>query len=385
MDHSVSLTRLQENENVRPMYRKLGLLNGLLVGLALVAVIWRAEIATAVQLPVKTQYGPLLLGSLVIILITIVAGWLTTRRENSLISLLVWLATAVFLAVFLSYLPLQGRTAIPWLATSRFWGLPVYSPIPGGNFTLLAAGFFLILGLVVLALVQDQRLRRILDDWESGWRIGFSGWLWLLLPILLVALLANLTLSNTNRTATRALVRVDQVIEKALNEENDLRELARQEEINYAAIENVRSQLGGGYTLQVGALTSSNPLALTPVVVVAHFENGTWINCQVEEDRLIACNDASPPYTAGFTSFISDAPLPENCNACALEIEPQWQSWLQARRQNLGNAPQVQYEAQWGSYVATSVAAAAGDYQIECHFHGIHTIKLERCIEKASN
>ena len=66
---------MQKNNNLdlepheRPSYRRLGTLNGLLIGLALALGAWVSEALSLAQLPIRLQHPSLVLGSLILILV----------------------------------------------------------------------------------------------------------------------------------------------------------------------------------------------------------------------------------------------------------------------------------------------------------------------------
>ncbi|HQF69939.1 MAG TPA: hypothetical protein PLH39_01530, partial [Promineifilum sp.] len=60
-----------------PAYRRLGLLNGLLIGLALGLGAWGVEVVRAARLPLPLTVPALLLGILVLTVLGAVIGWLS--------------------------------------------------------------------------------------------------------------------------------------------------------------------------------------------------------------------------------------------------------------------------------------------------------------------
>lgn len=63
----------------RPSYRRIGLINGFLIGLALALGAWVGEAISLAQLPIQMPGPSLIIGSLLLIIICALAGWLTSR------------------------------------------------------------------------------------------------------------------------------------------------------------------------------------------------------------------------------------------------------------------------------------------------------------------
>jgi hypothetical protein len=212
----------------------------------------------------------------------------------------------------------------------------------------------------------------------------------LLLPALVAGAGAYFMPDHMGNAPRQAMAFVHRGIETARAYDGDLFAYSREEGFNYNALASVRDQLEGPYTLLVGEVTPDGSL----ITVVALFESGVWIQCQVNADYVKAtylsfCADASRPYTDGFYSLLTGAPLPEKCTPrCLPQADAAWLAWLQARAAYFGDErPQFTLLAQQGSYVwmrATAVAGAtavADDYAIECLFSGLRQVKLQECRE----
>jgi hypothetical protein len=157
-----------------PTYRRLGLVNGLLIGLALSAGIWGGPLLFLADLPMPLRYGSLLLQILITILIGGLVGWLTARLAKTGITIVAWFLCGIFIAGSLTHLPERLRTLVVWLADSRFWGLPIYNPPQMNAAAPYLLGFFLILILFVFGILQDYRLEGIQRAAGAGGRWGLG-------------------------------------------------------------------------------------------------------------------------------------------------------------------------------------------------------------------
>jgi hypothetical protein len=376
------INQVDESSEQAILHQRLGLLNGALIGLALAVGLWGQQVWALSRLPIELPYASVLLGSGALMLLYSVTGWLTARLRQAAVTVLLWLGAAVLSTFIIGYQPSFGRTLAVWLLDRRFWGLPVYPLAVESNWIALGmvlAGFFIILLLSVLSLFQEYRLENVQRELRDNRRLSVSSWRTLLMPLPLVVLAGLITNSIIGTAAWRAVPLVEQAIQVNLTHEGDLFQLGLQEGSNYAALQGVREQLTDQYTL---AIAEINPAAVT-TIVVAHFDNGAWVNCRVVNDQLSFCYDAAPPYRVGFASLLTGTAVPADCIGCLPVVNDQWQNWLAARRDRLGGEPRISREAQWGSHVLMRATSANGDYLVDCLFEGTGPVRLLHCSEPA--
>ncbi len=357
--------------------RKLSLINGLLIGLALALGTWGTEAIRLANTPVPLQYPSLIAGGLFLIGLGGLAGWVTGWFRKTWGAALVWLITAVFITLIISYQPYYGRTLAIWFADLRFWGLSIYPYAPDFSIAQLFAGFFIILLLGMMALLQNYRLEGISSERKANGRLSTRAWMLLLIPLPLVMLAGWVTRDMVGDPTSTAVQVVHRAIQRGRTYEGDLFELGLREGIDYSAIRGVRDQMSATYTLKVADI---NP-ALSTINIVAHFDNGAWVNCRVINNHLSYCYDAAPPYTTGLKNIIVGDDKAEPCPDCDLVAPKNWQTWLYTRKNAFGDSPEVTRLAQWGSYVLMEVQSETGDFTAECWFEGISPITLTRCAE----
>ncbi|MFZ0547711.1 MAG: hypothetical protein WAM60_19850 [Candidatus Promineifilaceae bacterium] len=364
------------------MYRLLGLINGLLIGLALVIGAWGITAVIRASLPTRMPFAGYVLGSILVLALTGAAGWLTARFAKGWFTGLAWLFVAGFVSLIIGYETSYIRTWLVWIADRRFLGLPIYPLTVGTSLTIVIAGFFVFLIFGVLAVLQDYRLDGSYNRLSENNTLTFAAVLFLCLPLPIVILTGFITNSMLGGSAESAAIQlVNEVIQTGRTYEGDLFELSREAGINYNAIKGIREMMSENYTLTISGY---NPASST-ILVSADFDNGAWIQCRVVNDQLGFCSDASPPYTTGFSTLITGHPLPDTCSGCIIRIDGSWQSWLAARKDNLGSEPQMSKVAQWGTYTLMRAESPNSDYAIECWFHQQSVIELDRCVEANGN
>ncbi|MCA9978753.1 MAG: hypothetical protein KC413_23500 [Anaerolineales bacterium] len=358
-----------------PSTRNLGFLNGLLIGLALALGVWGWEAVKLVKVPVVLQYPSLIFAALVIIAWFGLTGWMTGRLEKTWLGLLIWLVTAVLATYLIAYQPTFGRTLTVWLSDRRFWGLPVYPFSVDSLAAPVLAGFFVILVLLFVAVLQNYRLEAAGREVNANGRLQFRAWLQLLLPMPFIFVAGMVTRDVVGDPSAQAVQIVHHAIQRTLTYEGDLFELGLREGLNYSALNSVRDQLSPDYTMAIGGV---QPEASITYVVI-HFDNDAWVNCRIISETLSYCYDAAPPYTVGLTSFITGEAPPESCLGCLPKADVAWPTWLQSKGANFTDMPSIRRLAQWGSYVL--IRAESDNYALDCWFSGISPVQLDYCEE----
>jgi len=368
-DHDIQTRRLS---------LRLGLRNGLLIGLALALGAWVPDAILLSTSHVRLLYPSLLLGCLALLLLGGLGGWLAAWPGSAFASVLIWLLVAGLMTLVIGHLPYEGRSLAVWLADRRSWGLPIYSFSPPAQEGIVIAGFFIVLLLVILGLLQNYRLENVGSEIEANGRMSGHAWFLLVLPLPLVfgvGLIANNLVNSPLRVAQQL---VHEAIRTGRTYPGDLFELSLARGVNYNAISGVRDQMSASYSLSIGSVDLG---AADTLFVVAHFDNGAWINCRVVADQLSFCYDASPPYQQGFLALLTTGETPQDCPECAIKVNDEQRAWLLARSENFAGSPRLILLAQWGSYVLMRAESPGSGYAAECLFQGISPVRLERCRE----
>jgi hypothetical protein len=369
---------------LRRLPLKFGLCNGLLVGLTLWLGAWAPEAVALSTAHVRLVYSPLLLGLLALLLLGGLAGWLAAWREGAFWGGLVWFLSAGIMTWAIGHLPYEGCSLIVWLADRRFWGLSIYPFSAAAQARLMMAGFFVVLLLTILGLLQGYRLEGVESETDADGHMGVRAWFLLVLPLPLVfgvGLVADNLINSPLRVAPRL---VHEVIRTGRTYPGDLFELSLERGVNYNAIAGVRDQMSADYALTLGQIDLG---VSNSIVVVAHFDNGAWINCRVTADQLFHCYDASLPYQRGFPALLTTGETPQDCQKCTIKAGEGQRAWLLARGENF-DPPFVTRLAQWGNYVLmraqtfSPIAPPPPDgYVVDCRFHGISPVRLDNCWE----
>jgi hypothetical protein len=357
---------------------RLGLLNGALIGLSLALGIWVLDAIFAITAPVRLGSLSLLLGIVALVILGGLGGWLAAWADRGWASGLIWLVTASLMVLAMGHVAYEGRSLLVWVADRRSWGLPVYPFSDAAKTGMWLAGFFIVLLLGLLGLIQPYRLENVAGETEAGGRLGARGWFLLCLPLALVLAVGLVADSMVNGPLRRAPQLVHEVIRTGRTYPGDLFALSREAGVNYNAIAGLQEQMSENYALSLGTIDLG---AAETVYVVADFDNGAWINCRVVMDQVTFCYDASLPYMQGFASLLTSGELPEDCPQCFLRADDEQRGWLQARREAFRGSPKISRLAQWGSYVLMQAESSDGAYVMQCLFEGTSPVELDRCWE----
>ena len=360
----------------RRLWRRFGLRSGLLLGLALALGTWALDAVTLSIAHVRAVYPQLLLGTLILALLGTSAGWLASLRDSALWGALVWFLAAGAMVWTVGHLPYEGRSLLVWLAERRFWGLPIYAFSTAARARMLMAGFFVVLLLTILGLLQSTRLEGILSETDADGHMSARAWFLVVLPLPLVFAAGLVADDLVNKPERLALRLVDEAIHTGRTYAGDLFALSQKRGVNYNAIAGVRNQMSEDYTLSTGEVSLGESNAVT---VVAHFDNEAWINCLVVAEQILHCYDAGPPYWQGLPALLTSGETPEECQPCAIKVGDKQHDWLLAQREDWTASPSVTRLAQWGSYVLMQARSPADGHTVECLLRGIRVVTLERC------
>ena len=369
---------MEQDLQERRLSLRYGLLNGLFLGLGLALGVWTSDAIFLGLSHVRLVYPSMIAGLLALVFLGALAGWLAAWIARAWASALIWLGAGALMVRVIGMVPYQGRSLAVWLADRRAWGLPIYPYSEAAGVGVWLAGFFILLVLVFLGLLQPYRLEGVIGETDDKGRLGARGWFLLLLPVPLLVGVGLVADSMVNKPLRVAPQLVSEAITTGRTYEGDLFALGLEEGINYQAISSVREQMSEEYTLSIGSVDLG---VSDTIMVVADFDNGAWINCRVVSEQLSYCNDASLPYMQGLPAMIATGNVPADCPYCKFSASDDWRGWLRDRQASFAGTPDVTRLAQWGSYVLVRAGSPGDDYAVECLFEGLRPVRLNRCRE----
>lgn len=365
-------------------YRRLGALNGFLIGLIIAASYWLPKVIELSGIPVQFPHVGAIGSSLFLILLCTLTGWITARISKLGVTILLWLMSAVIVTVSLGLLPNLTNNFVIGLLDNRFAGFSIIvAPEINTWWAFAIVGYILIIFIVFLAILQDYRLEKAHMELTTKGQLSIRAFGLLFFPALLTAAGALVTPDFIGSAPRQSLRMTHQGIEEGRVIAGDLFETSLEKGFNYAALQGVREQIDGDYELMVGEVDEYG----STVIIVAHFESGSWINCRVNvafgrAKYFSFCAEAQRPYTIGFASLLTGEPLPENCIGCLPTIDEEWQRWLDKRVVKLGKNAKFERIAQQGRFVLVQARSSDGEYALECMFEGLANVTLLNCTEE---
>ena len=242
---------------------------------------------------------------------------------------------------------------------------------------LVFAGFLIYLLVTFLAILQDTRLEGIRSALSNKNRLSGGAAIRLLLPLPFVVLAGFVTrdfIESADPAGVMPLIH--EAIQTGRTYQGDLFELSRERGLNYSAINGVRHQMSANYKLSLGEVDDG----MSTTFVVAHFDNGAWINCRVLNDQLNFCYDASLPYVVGLSSLITGDPLGDDCRGCLPNVNDEIAGWLRQQGGQFNGPPQITRLSQRGSHVLMRAESPDGAAAVECWFEGNTRVQLVDCV-----
>ncbi len=357
------------------MPARLGLLNGALIGAALALTALGPSALTAGGSCSPLWYISLLFGLIGLVALASLVGGLTALLPRAPLTLALWAAAGVGFTVLLGHLPYEGSNLVAWLLDRRFWGFPLYSFSPAALARQVMAGFFIVLALAILGLLQPHRLEGIAGACSADRRLTGQAWFLLMLPLPLLLGVGLVADSLIYQPLRRALSLTDQVLQTAQTYQGDLFALSIERGVNYNAAAGLRDLLGPRYVLGIGEIELG---AAGTIFVVAHFDHGAWVNCRIVADQVSYCWDASPVYLRGLPAWLAGQTV-EGCPECNIVVDATAQGSLQGWQGYFREPPPVRRLAQQGSYVWMRAESPAGEQAVDCLLRGITPVRLVAC------
>ncbi len=342
-----------------------GLLFGLLSGLAFALVTWGWDAVSLARVASYCPWFKFVVGTVFCLIVGGAVGWVVAALDRSLVGLVGWALAGLAFGWLAAYLPFQGfNRLIGWL-NPRFEGIVIYPVVELAharstvNSVLVAATIGLGGLLEIMALDHAQ---------SSVSRISRGLALASCIPFMITAG----GLANANNRQLRepqenvvALIRLAMTArEVGISREEAL-------EMHLGAFNPVQEMLSEPRRVMVGSYDPS----IVSVGVEIEVDRG-WIRCILVAGQATYCQPTDPIYVDGFTCLLAGHDA--EGETCDIEMTPESQRWIEARRRQIGERPQVEVTAQMGSVVLLDGVGADGE-AFECRFFGSLPVILEAC------
>ena len=260
--------------------RVLGLLYGISAGLAFAVSSWGADGYILSHSHVYFPWNVLITGAVLCSIVCGVIGWLTTRLENSLIGIIFWGVSAVFLAWLTVALPLQIAPLIaskldPQLGSLLNYEKDIEFASRFGVALAWIIPFVLIIGVTQLPLVEP-----------AAFSMSFFGRIAPLLFCMIVMSIGGAISDNLiNAQLRSALTSLDATVQFVVdNRNNDNVDPALARELHARALLPIEEYVQEERYMFVGSFDES----LGDISILVKFGD-TWTVCEVLYDQPISC------------------------------------------------------------------------------------------------
>lgn len=342
-----------------------GLIFGLLSGLAFALVAWGWDAVSLSRAAGYCSWFKFIVGMIFCLIVGGAVGWGVAALDRSLVGLIAWALAGLAFGWLAGYLPFQGLTwLIGWL-NPRFQGIVIYPVVE------IAHARSVVISVFVAAFTGMAGLLELvaLDQAQSSFsRISRGLALASCIPFMIAAGGLADASNRQLREPQEKVVGLIRLVTTA-TEEGISREVAR--EMHLGAFNAVREMLSEPRRVMVGSYDPS----IISVGVEIEVDQG-WFRCTFLAGQASYCEPTDPIYLEGFACLLAGHDA--EGRACRIEMTPEAERWIEARRGRIGETPQVEVTGQMGSVVFLDGAGADGE-AFECRFFGSLPVVLEAC------
>lgn len=262
------------------------LLLGLIAGLAFSLALWGYESILLIQAHVAYPWIPIVVGTLLCILVCMLAALLTWFVNKALLGIIFWVLASRLIAELAITLPLKISPALMMFLEP---GLRVRLPVYPMNETFQTwAGFgtvWLAIFLGILGLLQLTMVESAVPSTTSAGRLGPY------FVFVLVMVLASVLSSNLINEQLRApLIATDRLIEFAVDHQNTNVDPVTARQMHLSAVSTISGLIKRPRRLFLGQYDNY----YGQVNVLIDFQ-GEWVDCTTVSGQPVFCNSISNP------------------------------------------------------------------------------------------
>lgn len=336
----------------------LGILFGLLAGLGFTLALWGYEVILLSNASAELPWLKFAIGAPACLLISILAGWLTARFDNSLLGFIIWGLSGLGFVWIASHTPFEGLTLVLTRLEPVFQGFDLYPFVLSARARMQL--LYIIAGLLT-GLAGSFELFLIESALRSAY---FFARLFTFLIFLVILAPIGLAIDNLiNQPLREPILVIDDLIQTGLKAEITpvTKDEARQ--LGLSAIKTFGSLIHQPYQINLGRY---DPESLSETSVHINF-NGTWGTCFVLDNRPMYCQLSRDLYLKRFACTL-DSSLRKSC---LVKIEPEADEELDELAQALGGPPVIQTIDQRGAIILLAVTGSSGQkYQCALEIAG---------------
>jgi hypothetical protein len=358
------------NDHLRAENHRLGLVFGFLMGLAFIAGTWGVDAYEMTSASAMLPWLRLALGSLVVVPLCMLAGWLVARADSALVGLVTWLLMAVPLNYWVGHVPYEVASWVVGRLTPELQGLQVY---PFSVSALTRLWISAAISAVLLAIAGALQTSAIDAARNTSLVVRrFFAFLVCVPFFILAGVFADLMIQRPLR---QPLVVINDLIQYVLDTEGQEVDPSMARSMHVGALNAIGPLLHQPRRLVLGDFDLDD---LESARVLVDF-NGTWARCYVIAGQASYCQPSLAYYGDRFACLWESQGLESRgCKLNLAEPAVAWFSgWQEAGGAPWTTAPQLQVRLQHGAVAILSVKIGSARY--DCRFRDGTLVTLETC------
>lgn len=348
-----------------------GLRFGLMAGLGYSLALWGLDGLAMAGSSVHLPWMKLVIGLPACLLLGAIAGWLSARFDNGLLSAVFWLVTSICFVWIASHVPFDGVTRFTGLLFPELEGLNLYPFVEVAR--LRMSLLYVIVGVL---MVIGGAFEMFVVETASRTTSAASRWLYLSLAGLIIFGAIGLLVDDLiNKPLRQPLVSIHELIEfgKQAQVQPVTQDEVRQRGLR--ALNPFGDMIYEPYRLILGHY---DPETITETSVYIDF-NGTWGSCFLIGNTPMYCQLSRDLYEQRLACLMGSG----KDLSCRMKLTEQGREELESLKQIVGDQPEIITYTQNGTAVLLDVSAKGAGHHL-CFLHATGDIYFEGCEPKGS-
>ena len=346
--------------------RQNGLRFGLMAGLGFSLTLWGLDSLLLMRASADLPYLKLVFGVPFCLLFGALAGWLSVRMDNGLLTAITWLLAGLGFVWAASHAPFDGTSSFVGLLNPDLRGLDIY---PFVEVARLRMSFLYIVVGVLMAIGGSLGLFIV----EAATRASHAATRWLVLVVgglFIFGIIGAITDDLINEPLRQPLVSISGLIEygRQAQVQTVTKEEARQ--MGLRALRPFGDLIFQPYRLILG---NYDPETITETSVYVDF-NGTWGTCFLIGATPMYCQLSDDLYAGRLACLMQGHPE----WSCRMKVAPGSEEAFQTLVELAGVSPEMHVYNQYGNAVMLEVTAPGAGHQL-CFLRFTGDIFFDRC------
>jgi hypothetical protein len=355
-----------EHLKIKSNYRKLGLLYGIIVGVAYSLSTWGFDAYTLYRVDASLPWLKISIGLLFCVFVGGIAGLLVGSQDRGIVAVILWVLAGVSFAWITGHLPFDISSAAIGLLDPQFKGLEVYPLYESTGVRLT----ILLLVTGALGGISGALQLVILDSARSAsTRLGQFFILFLGIPFFVLAGFMND--GQINQITRDPLIAVDKLVNFALEHQGETIDPQVALDMHYGSLRKIEDVLVQPQSIMLSDYDQTSMLSTSVELDL----NRTWARCNVVNKQVTMCWPTLQLYQEGLVCIVNQE------ERCRINPSEEALAWLDLYGDRLGDVPEISIEASRGMVLFMNIEIESGE-QFLCRFREAQPIYFEGCEPK---